>query len=203
MTGGPSLRRAVAALVCVLAAAALWSAAAGTALGASSGAVRACIERNLVRYADPGNALDAQYADLEASCIAALDGDGTSAGFTPDPATGTTTDASGGAAPASGGGPPASGGGGTTPLEPATTSTGKTSATAPRRSGARPAPRSARQAPRESSKAIVLAAAANDGGAGAPMSDDLAGSPWFIGILVAAALIGGAALVIGARRRTR
>jgi hypothetical protein len=203
VTGRCITGRVVGALIWTLVAAALWSMAAGSAMGASSGAIRACVERNLVRYADPGNALDAQYADLEAACISALDGDGTTAGFTPDPGTGTTTENSGTSAPATpGGSSDSGGGGGTTSSAPATASTGATPATAPHRTRGEAASQPARQPSRESSKAIVLAAAANDGGAGSPVSDEL-GSPWFIGILVAAALIGGAALVIGARRRTR
>jgi hypothetical protein len=66
VTDSRATRRAAGAFVCGLAASALWS-VCRTAAPASTGAGRACGEWDLVRYADPGNALDGQYADIKAA----------------------------------------------------------------------------------------------------------------------------------------
>jgi hypothetical protein len=52
--------------------------APGASVAATDEQIRACVEGNLVRYANPVNAVAAQYGDVETACIRALEQPGVS-----------------------------------------------------------------------------------------------------------------------------
>lgn len=167
------------ALVALLAAPAL-------AMSATPEQIRECVERNLVKYSGPANAVAAQYADLETACIAALDGTGPSVGFTPDA----------GGAPATAAAP---GGTGASPAEPEpAASPGSGSGRTPDVGGPPPAaPAPDRADPGDTADAsasdLVGVLADSDPDTGSPVggAGDLPG--WLIVVLVA---VGASALAV-------
>ena len=79
--------------------------AATPASAATPEQIRACVERNLVRYSTPGSAVVAQYQDIETACRAQLEGDDADVQFTPsggDAAAPPDADAGTGSPPGSG-----------------------------------------------------------------------------------------------------
>lgn len=175
---------------------------ASSAVGATEPpSVRACIERNLIRYSDPASAVVVQYADIEAQCRAAIDGNGITSSFTPAGGAGATGSGSTGDGTTGTGGSSSPASGGTAGTGPTSDGTGS----APGASGA-PSNGSAGAAPRRgaSASAAVSAAAAGEASSTAAVAVPAGDSPWWmilLGAALAALVAGGAFVTLRQRRR--
>lgn len=199
--GRGSRLRMIASVVVAIAATALPALAAG----ATPEAIRACVERNLVRYTAPGSAVVAQYTDLETACIAALDGSAVGVEFTPDSGDSQAGSEEGG------GGASADGTGGASgePGSPAPGTTGEPGA-APARgdsnqpTDARPSSEAAPGSTPSTTELVRRSANQVDASAGSPLPGTLSDLPaWLWVVLAAVAALMAAGVAVGVRRRLR
>ena len=160
-----------------------------SAAGATPEAVRACVERNLPKYLNPGSAVVAQYADIQTSCQAALDDGSVSVQFKPAAGIQGEQDPVALSGGGSGGDPGATEGSGSQTREPPSSRSGTSTdpGASERRPGAAPRPTE-----RVSNAYVVEAIEASDAASPFPASID-GGPTWMYALLG-----GGACLIIGA-----
>lgn len=160
--------------------------------------VRACVEGNLARYSDPSTAVAAQYADAEATCIAALEGGGVTVEFEPG-ATSDGDETTGGGGGSAGG---SDGGSAAPESSPPDAVSGAGSATG---TGANASAEASSPTAAEAAGAADLVAEAiadADAGAGSPLPSSVTDGPgWMLALLGGAALLVGGAAVLAVRRR--
>lgn len=171
---------------------------AAVATAASPEAIRACVEKNLIRYANPPPAVSVQYSDFQATCAAALDGSGASVQFTPAPAQ----------TPSAGGGGAGRHGTGATGDTPANPAPGAPADPAPAAGPERPAeatPSPGDQSAQDVPEAVRRAVDAKGASVASPLPGlgalgDL--PPWLLAALAAMAALTAGRVIAGHRKRS-